>query len=902
MATGNEVYQQLIADANEAFQYAEDVLQKAREGRNPNGTYIAKTARPSAIRAAEKQVAKAETALLAAYKTANDYDTKQKAKAERAAERERAKAERAAEQERAKAERATERERAKAEKNRLNTPTPLSESQSPNSEVEVSGDEGAGTATSENKSVLLEALKSRRAELGSDTELETVVLGSEENVGLRDIAQKFINENPSLFDAEKLSGLAARELIQQAVTLSEDALEATDSRTASVYLVRLKSILKIAKSAKGSIADATAEQIESLLTPVTKVLEKKTTFQARIKENIKDYLITLPERLLANIPVVGGLLSETAKRKREQKESEEAYLGALGKRISRRASGNISGYLDFPEQFAKRTKQTATSVSKTLNPNNSVIPFPRTAQYAEQTIPSSTPNTAAISAASPPENGDTPVTFETTPLLSVFKQILETLRGGKPSIVAESTSAGTSISELGGQEYGSQAESPTEALNSISAAIGNKGTTKDGTILGYLKKLIEEKMGVGEGESSGPLSFLSDLLPSFGRRSGIGRLFRKGRILAKRSFGRRSRIGRLFRKGRILTKRIASKLRASRLGRMTGRAFSAARGLGSRAFGAARGLGRGLLGAAKEMGSKAVGLAKSVVPSAAKTSGGFFSSIGKGISSAFGSVAETAAKLNPIKAAADAVKSGASKIVKAIVSIPGLGAAISAGIGVMDIMNIKNDQSLTPEEKKEAIGKSLVGTLGSALGSVGGGALGSLIPVPVLGTVLGSMGGALAGEWLAGQLAESIGGRGIYDLVESIPGIGSTISVDSQSEAINPQSQANEVEGTMQGSNTNTYSSQNTSSSTVTEGKLLPTGTNPQSEVGKQVAATAGARNELSEVNSQSVQSQGGAVLNANSTSNTNISNITNNFNDDLRLRNNEPTLRNFQVGSIMPV
>ena len=887
MATGNEVYQQLIADANEAFQYAERVLEKARKGRNPNGTYIAATARPRAVRAAEKQVAKAEAAILAAYKTANDYDTKQKAKAERAAER----------------------ERAKAEKNRLNTPS--SETQTPNSEVdevEVSGDEGErseGTATSENKSVLLEALKSRRAELGSDTELETVVLGSEENVGLRDIAQKFINENPSLFDAEKLSGLAARELIQQAVTLSEDALEATDSRTASVYLVRLKSILKIAKSAKGSIADATAEQIESLLTPVTKVLEKKTTFQARIKENIKDYLITLPERLLANIPVVGGLLSETAKRKREQKESEEQYLGALGKRISRRASGNISGYLDFPGQFAKRTKKTATSVSETLNPSNSVIPFPRTAQYAEQTIPSSIPNTAPISAVSSPKNGGTPVTFETTPLLSVLKQILETLRGGKTPIATESTSAGTSISELGGQEYGSQAESPTEALNSISAAIGNRGTTKDGTILGYLKKLIEEKMGVGEGsegESSGPLSFLSDLLPSFGRRSRIGRLFRKGRILTKRSFGRRSRIGRLFRKGRILTKRIASKLRASRLGRMTGRAFGAARGLGSRAFGAARGLGRGLLGAAKEMGSKAVGLAKSVVPSATKASGGFFSSIGKGISGAWGSVAETAAKLNPIKAASDAVKSGAGKIVKAIISIPGLGAAISAGIGVMDIMNIKNDQSLTPEEKKEAIGKSLVGTLGSALGSVGGGALGTLIPVPVLGTVLGSMGGALAGEWLAGQLAESIGGRGIYDLVESIPGIGSTIAVDSQSEAMNPQSQANEVDGTIQGSNTNTYSSQNTSSSNVTEGKLLPTGTNPQSEVGKQVAATAGARNELSEVTSQSVQSQGGAVLNTNSTSNTNISNITNNFNDDLRLRNNEPTLRNFQVGSIMPV
>lgn len=220
----------------------------------------------------------------------------------------------------------------------------------------------------------------------------------------------------------------------------------------------------------------------------------------------------------------------------------------------------------------------------------------------------------------------------------------------------------------------------------------------------------------------------------------------------------------------------------------------------------------------------------------------------------------------------------------------------------MDIMNIKNDQSLTPEEKKEAIGKSLVGTLGSALGSVGGGALGSLIPVPVLGTVLGSMGGALAGEWLAGQLAESIGGRGIYDLVESIPGIGSAISVDPQSEGINPQPQENGVEGTIQGSNTDTYSSQNTSSSTVTEGKMVSTVTNPQSEVGKQVAATAGARNELSEVASQSVQSQGGAVLNANSTSNTNISNITNNFNDDLRLRNNEPTLRNFQVGSIMPV
>jgi len=231
--------------------------------------------------------------------------------------------------------------------------------------------------------------------------------------------------------------------------------------------------------------------------------------------------------------------------------------------------------------------------------------------------------------------------------------------------------------------------------------------------------------------------------------------------------------------------------------------------------------------------------------------------------------------LNPTNAIKGAVKSGAGKIAKAVVSLPGLGALISGAIGALDIMGIKNDTTLTAEEKKEQIGRTLVGTLGSAIGSViggvGGTALTPLIPIPGLTTFAGAMGGAWVGETLAGMLADAVGGKGIYDMVSSIPGVGSMISVDESN--INPQM----GEGA--------------------EGQISAPAT-PNTTVGKMANQYAAEQDALQDATASAVSGPASSPTVNTANVKSNVTNNINNFNDDLRIRNNEPTLKTMQAAS----
>lgn len=723
MATGNEVYQQLIADATEAFQYAERVLEKAREGRNPNGTYIAATARPRAVRAAEKQVLNAEKKLLAAYKKAETYDQKQKAKAEKAAESLKVKTERASQ----------------------------AQAQRQQEAVELPTREPAASAPSE-RSDILEKIRQRREKLGADTTLEEQVLGEEGGGGIRDVAQDFISTNRNLFDPNKMSGLAAQELLEQAVNLSEDALEARDAKEASYYLVRLKSILNIAKQAKGGTANAVASQIESLIQPVVETLKKQSGFGARVKESVETYARSIPERLLAGIPVVGGLLSDIARERRESRDTESEFLGRIGKRVSRRGAKTRTGYLDFEGASTGRRAMNA------IASQSSVIPFP--------------PQSRA------PDAG-----------------------------------------ELSSPEYGAQAESPLQGLNDMAEAIGDKGSKDPRTLVG-LMALIANKLGIGGG----------GLMSMFGNQDGQGSGESGGLMdTAIGMVGRRSRTGRLLR-----TARLAPRLAGRAITSTAGKVVSG---------------GRGLL-----------------------------SSIGSGLSSAFGAVSGAASRLNPLNLLSEGIRGSAKTVGKALLSAPGIGALLETAIGAMDISSTKGDPNLSPDEKKEMIGKQLVGTIGGALGSIGGGvlagALGSVVPGAgtAIGGIVGSMGGAWLGRWLGEQLGEALGGRGIYDLVESIPGLGSLISVAGGESA----------ETTAAGS----------------QGSVAPT-SGAGSEVGRQAMAAGTARSELANAAASTPAANSSVV--ATNNSRTNVNNVTNNFNDDLRIRNNEPTIKAFQMGSIMP-
>jgi hypothetical protein len=177
----------------------------------------------------------------------------------------------------------------------------------------------------------------------------------------------------------------------------------------------------------------------------------------------------------------------------------------------------------------------------------------------------------------------------------------------------------------------------------------------------------------------------------------------------------------------------------------------------------------------KNVGGSVVGKAKGLVGAGA----GKPSIFGK----AFGALGDVAAKLNPMKYLKDSVKKLGPKILKGLTSIPGLSALITSAMAAFDLNSIKNNQEMSPDEKKEEIGKLVGRSLGSILGSVGGGVLGSFLPIPGIGTILGAMGGEWVGSTIGEALAEAMGPKAIYDFAKEIPGIGSFFDVEPE----NPQ-------------------------------------------------------------------------------------------------------------------
>lgn len=412
------------------------------------------------------------------------------------------------------------------------------------------------------------------------------------------------------------------------------------------------------------------------------------------------------------------------------------------------------------------------------------------------------------------------------------------------------------------------------------------------TIRKNVEKIAKSKGAGGEG---GLMDTIQDRL--FGRKSRFGRLLRRGKIGARRLmrgikrgagrlfgrfFGRNTKAGRLLRRGRI-----GGKMLMRSAGRGIGRMAS---GVGSGISRAASAVGRGLGSVASTAGRGISGAASTV----GRGIGSVASSAGGWLSRAWGSVSGAVSNLNPAKALGGAIKSGAGKVAKGIISIPGIGALLSAAMGAFDIASIKKDPDLSPEEKKEQIGKRLVGTLGEVLGSIGGGVLGSLIPgigQTGIGTILGSMGGAWVGGKIAELLADAIGGKGIYDMVASIPGIGSLIEVggaEDQKEKTAAEQQVNKT-------------------TTGAEGQLVETqatGTisapaTPNTTVGRMANQLSAEQAALSEAQAAATGTATATPVSNNSVVQTKINNTTNNFNDDLRIRNNEPTLKTMQMASL---
>lgn len=638
---------------------------------------------------------------------------------------------------------------------------PAASAKEPNSE--------AGIAKQVN---LLQSLIKQRQSMGFDTsELENYVVGMGDQRGVRSVVEDYIRANREKFNVSDPAGAAAYELMQEAVSLSEASLDASQDEAKRIY-ARLNFIKELAKKTEGKQGDI-AKKLGEIISPVEEQLKKKSSFGEFLKEKASTFKKTIPEKIASKIPVVGGLLGEFLQKKREAREDIEKYTGSLQKQIARK--GRRGGGLDIKGQGIGSLGSVGMGGTRASD---------------------------------------------------------------IPGMFGQSTGEGQASSTLG---------EILKEISQIRKLIENKFAPESDAV--ELKKREAELEGLGAGKSSkkggGMLSSIRNMM---GMGSGGG-------ILSSIASG-------------------AGSVGAAMLGAPS-LAMKGIRGAGSLAM-------KGIRGAGSMIGG-AVGGAGKMLGGA----GGFLSNLAGKAGSAISS-------MNPVKGLTSFIGKNAGKVVKGITSIPGIGGIMSSIMGAVDIASIKSNPDLSPEEKKEQIGRAIVGTLGEAIGSIGGGALGTFIPVPGIGTLVGTLGGSWVGGKLAEVLADQLGGKGIYDMVSSIPGVGSLIEVGGTED----QKTEKEAGSVVAGAAGAVSAEGGASASTMVEGKITSPAT-ANTSVGRMVAQTAAEQNGLNEARNVSAPTGGATTNNANVQNK--ISNTTNNFNDDIRIRNNEPTIKQMQAFSIVP-
>jgi hypothetical protein len=192
----------------------------------------------------------------------------------------------------------------------------------------------------------LQALIRQRKTMGMETsELENYVIGTADKQGVRSVVENFIAENRKKFDQDDPAGAAAYQLMKEAVVLSEGSLKASMEDAKLIY-ARLRFIRELAKKTEGE-QSAIAAKLDEIIKPVEDQLKKRTSFGEFLKEKAQTFKKTLPERLAAKVPVIGGLLSGFLKERRETQEDIEKYSGSLQESISRR--GRKTSELDIDE-------------------------------------------------------------------------------------------------------------------------------------------------------------------------------------------------------------------------------------------------------------------------------------------------------------------------------------------------------------------------------------------------------------------------------------------------------------------------------------------------------------------------------------------------------------------------
>ena len=704
----------------------------------------------------------------------------------------------------------------------------------------------------EKKIGILEALLEKQKQLsGGDTELSATVLGKGGTKGVRAQIEELVRENRErLKDLDDPNNAANFAVIESALALSERAVRSKDRKEQVDIYNKLKFIREVAEKTTGDKSDVT-KKIADIIKPVEDALRKRTGFAAFAKERLTTSLKAAPEAIVRQIPLVGGLFGDYLQEKRAGREELESYAGRRIESISQAGS-----------------RQNELERILQGKGGGRMPPFAGATSLGSMVGGAAGTGLAGLA------------TGESTTL----GQIAADVRAIKEGVI--------------GKKSGTEALREKEKAMKDMAGVA-KADEKQKGLFGGLGKTLSGMLGGG--------GLLAGLAGMFGMGGGADTAAGQPGILSQATdwaankatdFGLKKGwqgVKGLASKGLQGVKGLASKgLQGAKsmLG-FGGRAANKATDFGlNKGLQGVKGLAsKGLQGAKSMLGfggraaeGAASGMA-SAASSVAKTGGSWLGSAWEGIKSAGSSAlqagkafaGEAAAVAKAVASPVEFLKGNAGKILGGLKTLGPITAAIEGIVGAFNIYGIKNDPTIPPEQKKEIIGAEIAKRFGAAVGGVIGGGLGTAIG-PV-GTVLGGVAGAMGGEWVGNQLAELIGPKGIYDFAASIPGVGSLIEVGETpkegAEATKP-----------------------------TTGTISPTPT-AATPAGQQASAMEMNRRGVEEVRdyaTKQAQAQASFVAQTRAASQTmyNQSNtVVNNYNDDLRVRNSEATLKTMERSTL---
>ena len=655
---------------------------------------------------------------------------------------------------------------------------------------------------------LLEALLEQQRQLsGGDTELSMAVLGKGGAKGVRSQIEELVRtERERLQDLDDPNNAANFAVIESALSLSERAVRSKDRKEQVDIYNKLKFIRETAEKTTGEKSDIT-KKIAEIIKPVEGVLQKKTGFGAFVKESLAQKVKSIPEMVVSQIPLVGGLLGEYMAEKRAGREELEAYAGRRIESISQ--AGKKQNELE--RILMGRGMGGGFAGSPTP-------PFP-----GARTV-GSVFGGAAGGRLAGMAGGD----------VGVLGQIAADVRAIKEGVI--------------GNKSGTESlKKKEEALKNVTAAakadekqkglFGGLGKTLSGLLGGGgLLGMLGGVVGMGGGGEGQPgiLSSVTDWASDKATDWGLKKAWQGTKNLAGKAWqGTKSMLG------------------------MGASSAEGAVGTAAKTAAESKSWWSSAWEGTKNMASKGW--------EGAKSAGSAVVEAGKSVASEATQIAEAVANPSVF------LKTNMGKILSGMKSLGPITAAIEGIIGAFNIYSIKNDPNISPEDKKQAIGAEISKRFGSAIGGIIGGGLGTAIG-PV-GTVLGGMAGALGGEWIGDQIASLVGPKGIYDFVSSIPVVGDSIKVEGNTPTAETPTQ--------------------------TTGSISPASTT-STAVGQQAAAMETSRRGVEETKAQAAQGQTQAMAQSNTRASVNQINnqsntVVNNYNDDLRVRNSEATLKSME-------